>query len=112
MYLTIRITFLATGHYQPGSIAVRILSFEEINPDIDFFRDRIEDALKYRRSLGLIDNPSINVFRLVHAEGDNLPGLIADYYNGVIVMQMHSVGMYRIRKEIAQIFTDLLGSQG
>jgi 23S rRNA (cytosine1962-C5)-methyltransferase len=102
-------TFLATGHYQPGSIAVRILSFEEINPDVDFFRDRIEDALKYRRSLDLIDNPAINVFRLVHAEGDNLPGLIADYYNGVIVMQMHSVGMYRIRTEIAQIFTDLLG---
>jgi len=104
-------TFLATGHYQPGSIAVRILSFKEVNPDIDFFRGRIEDALKYRRSLGLIDNHSINVFRLVHAEGDNLPGLIADYYNGVIVIQMHSVGMYRIRKEIAQIFTNLLATR-
>jgi 23S rRNA (cytosine1962-C5)-methyltransferase len=102
-------TFLGTGHYQPGSIAVRILSFEEVDPDIDFFRNRIEEALKYRKSIGLVDNPSTNVFRIVHAEGDNLPGLIADYYDGVIVMQMHSVGMYRLRKDIAAIFPKLMG---
>jgi 23S rRNA (cytosine1962-C5)-methyltransferase len=103
--------FLAVGHYQPGSIAVRILSFENIEPDAYFFRNRIKSAIEYRRSIGLIDNPSINVFRLIHAEGDNLPGLIADFYNGVIVMQMHSVGMYRIRKEIARILTELLGNR-
>ncbi len=94
-------SFLAVGHYQPGSIAVRILSFKEIKPDIDFFRERIRSALDYRKSLGLTDNKNTNVFRLVHAEGDDLPGLIIDYYNGVAVMQMHSVGMYRLRNEFA-----------
>jgi len=101
--------FLAVGHYQPGSIAVRILSFEDIEPDIEFFRSRIKNAIEFRKSLGLIDNKSVNVFRLIHAEGDNLPGLIADFYNGVIVMQMHSVGMYRIRKEITEILAELMG---
>jgi 23S rRNA (cytosine1962-C5)-methyltransferase len=103
--------FLAVGHYQPGSIAVRILSFEDIEPDTEFFRERISSAIEFRRSLGLIDNKSVNVFRLVHGEGDNLPGLIADFYNGVIVMQSHSVGMYRIRNEIAGILSELLGDR-
>ncbi len=102
-------TFLAVGHYQPASIAVRILSFEEVDPDIDFFRNKIREALNYRASIGLTENPLTNVYRLVHGEGDNLPGLIVDYYNGVVVMQMHSVGMYRMRKEIAQILKELLG---
>jgi len=103
--------FLATGHYQPGSIAVRILSFEQVEPDIGFFYKRISTALDYRRSLGLIDNPGLNIFRLVHAEGDDLPGLIIDYYNGVAVMQTHSIGMYRMRKEISEILTQLLGDR-
>jgi 23S rRNA (cytosine1962-C5)-methyltransferase len=103
--------FLAVGHYQPGSIAIRILSFEDIEPDSKFFRERIKSAIDFRRSMGLIDNNSVNVFRLVHGEGDNLPGLIADFYNGVIVMQSHSVGMYRIRKEIAGILSELLGER-
>jgi 23S rRNA (cytosine1962-C5)-methyltransferase len=102
--------FLALGHYQPSSIAVRILSFEDIEPDTEFFRRRIRNAIEFRRSIGLIDNKSVNVFRLIHAEGDNLPGLIADFYNGVIVMQMHSVGMYRIRKEITGILSELMGN--
>ena len=104
-------TFLAVGHYQPSSIAVRILSFEKIIPDTDFFRKRIRSAIEYRRNLGLIDNDNTNVFRLVHAEGDNLPGLIIDYYNGVAVMQMHSVGMYRMRQDIASILFELLGNR-
>lgn len=103
-------TFLAVGHYQPGSIAVRILSFEKIEPDQNFFRERIRSAIEYRRILGLTANEHINVFRLVHAEGDNLPGLIIDYYNGVAVMQAHSVGMYRIRHEIAALLAELMGS--
>lgn len=101
--------FLATGHYQPGSIAVRILSFEKVEPGIDFFRNRISNAIKYRVSLGITNNPELNVFRLVNAEGDNLPGLIVDYYNGVAVMQMHSVGMYRLRREIAAVVRELMG---
>jgi 23S rRNA (cytosine1962-C5)-methyltransferase len=101
--------FLAIGHYQPGTIAVRILSFEDTEPDKEFFRKRIRSLIDFRRSIGLIDNDITNVFRLIHAEGDNLPGLIADFYNGVVVMQMHSVGMYRIRKEIAEIIRELMG---
>jgi 23S rRNA (cytosine1962-C5)-methyltransferase len=103
--------FLAVGHYQPGSIAVRILSFIDINPDLDFFTARIRSAIDYRRSLGLDVNKNTNVFRLVHAEGDDLPGLIIDYYNGIAVMQMHSVGMYRLRKEFAEILKNLLGDE-
>jgi 23S rRNA (cytosine1962-C5)-methyltransferase len=102
--------FLASGHYQPGSIAVRILSFEQTEPDLDFFSEKIKKAIDYRRAIGLKESKPTNVYRLVHAEGDYLPGLIIDYYNGVAVMQMHSVGMYRIRKEIASILTGLLGN--
>ena len=103
--------FLATGHYQPGSIAVRILSFDRVNPDIDFFRERIKSAIDYRESMGLLNNPDLNVFRLVHAEGDDLPGLIIDFYNGITVMQMHSAGMYRMRKEFSSILAELLGDK-
>jgi 23S rRNA (cytosine1962-C5)-methyltransferase len=100
--------FLAVGHYAPSSIAVRILSFEKVNPDISFFTEKIKRAIQYRKIIGIIDNPQINVFRLIHGEGDGLPGLIADYYDGVVVMQMHSIGFYRIRKEITAILVDLL----
>ena len=101
-------TFLAVGHYQPSSIAVRILSFKQETPDIDFFREKIKLAIAYRKAIGIIDNPQINVFRIIHGEGDGLPGLIVDFYNGVAVMQMHSIGFYRIRKEIASILSELL----
>ena len=101
-------TFLAVGHYAPSSIAVRILSFEQVNPDISFFREKIKLAINYRKKIGVFDDPLINVFRLIHGEGDGLPGLIVDYYNGVAVMQMHSVGFYKLRIEIAKILTDLL----
>jgi 23S rRNA (cytosine1962-C5)-methyltransferase len=104
-------SFLAVGHYQPSSIAVRILSFEKITPDIGFFRDKIKRAVDYRRSIGIMGNPHINVFRLIHAEGDGLPGLIVDFYNGVAVIQMHSVGFYRIRREIASILVELFKDQ-
>jgi 23S rRNA (cytosine1962-C5)-methyltransferase len=104
-------SFLGIGHYQPGSIAVRILSFEQCVPDADFFSERFRKALNYRKSLGLTDSTITNVFRLIHAEGDDLPGLIIDYYNGVAVMQMHSVGMYRLRNEFADILKVLMGDK-
>ncbi len=103
--------FLATGHWQPGSIAVRILSFNKVTIDTEFFRERIKSAIHFRKSIGLINNPQINVFRLVHAEGDDLPGLIIDFYDGVAVMQTHSVGMYRNRSEFATILKELLGEK-
>jgi 23S rRNA (cytosine1962-C5)-methyltransferase len=101
-------TFLAVGHYQPSSIAVRILSFKQETPDISFFREKIKLAIAYRKEIGIIGNPQINVYRIIHGEGDGLPGLIVDYYNGVAVMQMHSIGFYRIRKEIADILSELM----
>jgi 23S rRNA (cytosine1962-C5)-methyltransferase len=100
-------TFLAVGHYAPSSISVRVLSFEQVTPDIDFFREKIKRAILYRKTVGIIDNPQLNAFRLIHGEGDGLPGLIVDFYNGVAVMQMHSIGFYKIRKEIASILSEL-----
>lgn len=102
--------FLAFGHYQPSSIAVRILSFSNDN-DSGFLKELIAAALEYRKSAGIGINSNTNVLRLIHGEGDNLPGLIVDYYNGVVVMQTHSLGMYRMRKEIADILTGLMGGQ-
>lgn len=104
-------TFLAVGHYQPSSIAIRILSFEKRPIDREFFREKIQNAIKYRKYLGIIGNPELNVYRLVHAEGDGLPGLIIDYYNGVAVMQMHSIGFYRIRMDLANILIELMKDQ-
>jgi 23S rRNA (cytosine1962-C5)-methyltransferase len=101
-------TFLAVGHWAPSSIAVRVLSFEQVTPDVSFFRDKIKKAIIYRQSIGLFDNLQTNVFRLIHGEGDGLPGLIVDYYNGVAIMQMHSIGFYRIRTDIASILSGLL----
>jgi 23S rRNA (cytosine1962-C5)-methyltransferase len=103
--------YLAVGHYAPSSIAVRVLSFEQVTPDISFFREKIKRAIDYRKSTGIIGNPMVNVYRLIHGEGDGLPGLIIDYYNGVAVIQMHSVGFYRIRKEIVAILIELMENQ-
>jgi 23S rRNA (cytosine1962-C5)-methyltransferase len=104
-------TLLGVGHYAPGSIAVRILAFEDIITDAQLFRERIKSAIEYRKTVGLFENKDTSVFRLIHAEGDNLPGLIADYYDGVVVLQMHSVGMYRMRDDIKSILVELLGER-
>jgi 23S rRNA (cytosine1962-C5)-methyltransferase len=87
--------FLAIGHFQPGSIAVRILNFNDIEINDSFWFTRISDAFRLREKLGLINSTITNVYRLVNAEGDNLPGLIIDHYNGNFVIQIHSAGMYR-----------------
>ncbi|MFP4621855.1 MAG: class I SAM-dependent rRNA methyltransferase [Bacteroidales bacterium] len=102
--------FLGVGHYQPGAIAVRILSFEDLSIDETFWRKKLAEAVELRKSLGYIVSDGTNVFRLVNAEGDGFPGLIIDYYNGVAVMQSNSVGMYRQKELFAQILKDLLGS--
>lgn len=99
--------YLATGHYQIGSIAVRILSFEQTTPGYDLWFKRIQDAWQLRNQAG-IRNATTNVFRLINAEGDNMPGLIIDYYNGVAVLQMHSIGMYRAKDEIIKALQDVL----
>ena len=103
--------FLAIGHYQIGSIAVRILSFEDTVIDHNFWRTRITEAYRKRRSLGLTDSQTNNVNRLIHGEGDNLPGLVVDIYANVAVTQFHSVGMYLERENIAKAIVEVLGDQ-
>lgn len=100
--------FLAVGHYQIGSIAIRILSFEDVVVDDAFWDERLSEALILRRALNLLraDN---NIFRLVHGEGDRLPGLIVDIYGETAVMQAHSVGMHYARHQIAQSLQRILG---
>jgi len=102
--------FLGIGHYQIGSIAIRIVSFEEIIPDYNFWKRKIESAWNLRKSLGFTNNTEINVFRLIHAEGDGMPGLIADFYNGTVVIQMHSIGMYLIVDELVKALREVLGN--
>src|SRR5690554_1476439 len=93
--------FLAKGHYQVGSIAVRILSFEDETINENFYEKRIASAYKMRNELKLI-RPDNNVYRLIHGEGDNLPGLIIDIYGSTAVVQSHSVGMHTDQKFIAE----------
>ena len=103
--------FIAVGHYQEGSIAVRVLTFEDREIDDDFWHSRISSALKMRQSIGIADSPSNNTYRLVHGEGDNLPGLIIDVYGDTDVMQAHSIGMHKVRKEIAKALVDVMESR-
>ena len=94
--------FLALGHYQIGSIAVRVVSFENIAINDDFWSLKIRQAYALRLSLGLIVPTKNNTYRLIHGEGDSLPGLIVDVYDNTAVMQAHSVGMHEIRQILAQ----------
>ena len=128
--------WLAVGHYQSDSIICKVLSFDTQQVDEQFFRKRLQSAIAYRERLGLfgIENEELrienypsaaansqfsnlnsqitNVFRLVHAEGDFMPGLVCDWYNGVLVMQAHSVGMHRLFPMLTELFVDLLGKHG
>ena len=104
-------SFLAYGHYQIGSIAVRILSFDEDPLRPDFFEIMIGRALQARTAVGLDGAADTNCYRLVHGEGDNLPGLIIDYYDGVCVLQAHSVGMFRAKKQIADALRAVYGDR-
>ena len=103
--------FLAMGHCQIGSIAVRILSFDEDKPDFDFWKMKIEKAWNLRKSIGLTENAETNVFRLVHAEGDEMPGLIVDFYNGTAVIQMHTTGMFLVREMLVEALKNVVGEQ-
>ncbi|MBQ6185132.1 MAG: class I SAM-dependent rRNA methyltransferase [Bacteroidales bacterium] len=103
-------SFLAYGHYQIGSIAVRVLSFsgeDVLGPD--FWTVMLSKALKMRQAAGLTSDSSTNCFRLVHGEGDGLPGLIIDWYDGVCVMQAHSVGMFRAKTAICEALKSVFG---
>lgn len=103
--------FLGIGHYQIGSIAVRIVSFDNVEVNYEFWKVKIESAWNLRKMLGLAESEDTNVFRLVHGEGDNMPGLIVDFYNGTAVMQAHSVGMHFTREHVVNALREVLGEK-
>ena len=103
--------FLGMGHCQQGSIAVRLFSFEQATLNVDFWKKKIQRAYDYRTKLGLTNTKSTNVYRLVYAEGDGMPGLIIDYYNGTAVMQAHTVGMFLHRDDIVAALKEVMGGQ-
>jgi len=98
--------FLAIGHYQIGSITVRIVSFEKVTVDNAFWDRKIQNAFAMRKSLGLVNPKTNNIYRLVHGEGDSLPGLIVDVYDNTAVMQAHSVGMHETRETLARAIVE------
>ena len=101
-------TFLAVGHYQVGTIAVRILSFRDVAIDEAFWYARLKAAYEMRLSIGIAGNPLNNTYRLVHGEGDNMPGLVIDCYGDTAVMQAHSVGIHVCRKMIAEMLVKVM----
>ncbi len=104
--------YLATAHYQSaGSISARVLTFEQTDIDFDFWVNKITDAYALRRALGINTKPETNAYRLVNAEGDGIPGLIADFYNGTLVIQAHNGGIYRCLPDIVQSFQQVLGKE-
>ena len=103
--------YIARGHYQIGSIAVRVLTFEREEIDAKWWRDRVASAYDVRRTLDLTNNPQTNCYRLIHGEGDLLPGLVVDIYGTTAVVQCHSVGMYLSRNEIATAIREVYGEK-
>ena len=101
--------FIAKGHFQIGSIAVRVLTFRQDEAiDACFWRRRLDIALQMRRSIGLVGREDNNTYRLVHGEGDNLPGLVIDIYARTAVMQAHSAGMHLDRMAIADALAEVM----
>ena len=103
--------FIAVGHYQIGSIAIRVLTFSKVEISYDFWCDRLSSALKMRQNVGIADNNVNNTYRLVHGEGDYLPGLVIDCYGETAVMQAHSVGMHVCREEICRALIEVMGER-
>ncbi len=103
--------FLAIGHCQVGSIAVRVLTFEKEEINDAFWRKRLQVAFDLRKGLGLVDGERNNTYRLVHGEGDNLPGLVIDVYAHTAVMQAHAPGMHYVREELARALVEVSGAE-
>lgn len=103
--------FLGSGHYQNGSIAVRMLSFEKVKMNETFWELKIRLAYELRKKLGLVDNKETTIYRLINAEGDSLPGLIIDFYNGTAVLQAHSLGMNTSKHEITKALQKVYGEK-
>lgn len=94
--------YLASGHCMPGSLAVKLFTFKRQEIDKEFWYSKIKEVWQVRKSIGLTDNPDTNAYRLVHNEGDSLPGLIVDVYGSIAVLQAHSTGMHDIRQTLAE----------
>ena len=103
--------FIARGHWQIGSIAVRVLTFDDEQIDQSWWNRRVSEALGVRKALGLVDNADTTCYRLVHGEGDLLPGLVIDIYERTAVVQCHSVGMYHSRNAIAEALREAYGDK-
>jgi 23S rRNA (cytosine1962-C5)-methyltransferase len=103
--------YLGTGHYHQGSITVRIFDFTNQDIDEQFWYQKVWGAWKLRLDLGIAHAKQTNCFRWIHGEGDDLPGLIVDYYDGVVVFQAHSIGMHKNRMQIAQAIQNILGEK-
>lgn len=101
-------SFLAVGHYQIGSIAVRILSFKDENIDKNFFKQKINTAYLMRKNLEIVDYQHNNTYRLIHGEGDNLSGLVVDIYGSTAILQAHSVGFHNVRQILAEILVETI----
>ena len=101
----------ATGHFQQSSILVRIISFEQVEIDQIFWNSKIQNAYQFRQKIGISQNTETNCYRLVHAEGDGLPGLIIDIYGKTAVVQCHSIGMHQERMKIALALQATLGKE-
>lgn len=102
---------LATGFYATGSIAIRLFDFEAVDATPEYWVSKIATAVNYRKSVGLFSNNATTVFRLVNAEGDGIPGLIIDYYDGVAVVQCHTEGTYNIRPHVVEALKQNLGTE-
>ncbi len=103
--------YLATGFFQEGSISIRIFTYEKQEIDTSFWKQKIERAFELRKALGLVDNKENNSYRLTYAESDGLPGLIADFYNGTLVLQCNVLGMYLQKEHLAKAFREVLGDR-
>jgi 23S rRNA (cytosine1962-C5)-methyltransferase len=103
--------YLASGHFLMGSIAVKLFSFTQTAADYQFWLERLQRAFELRRKLGLTQSPLTNAYRLVFSEGDELPGLIIDWYNGVAVIQTHSLGMHNIKPLLVNVLKEIFGDK-
>lgn len=103
--------FLGMGHFQIGSIAVRMFAFDKVHPDQDYWTSRIQSAYNFRKQLGLVKNSSTNCYRLCFGEGDGLPGFIIDFYNGTAVLQTHSIGMHLLKPVFVKALQDVIGDE-
>ena len=102
--------FLAIGHFDDGTIAVRIISFTKDSINQNFWNNKIQSAFDLRSCLGLTNSSSTNIYRLMHAEGDGIPGLIIDFYNGTAVIQAHSIGIFNAIDEISKALQNTYGN--